>query len=312
MCRAPDEVRLRRRCRPSGPAGRHRGSFQAGFAIAASCLYRQAGAQTNSVYCEWHLDYFLRERINYTENPWSFQIDSKCTALSLMTVLWGSIDDAGAAALAEALKRSAGRLEELSLGYNTIGDAGAQALAAALQHLPQLRALHLGWNSIGNAGATAIAGALKYVPKLRELNFFWNSIGPSGAAALAMALQHLPHLSVLSLGWNNVGDTGAQALAAALAADKAPLLAELRIDWSNIGDVGAEALAAALGRQKKLNILRAKWNNYGDVGATSLARSVLKLEHARNDGSGKDPKLSQRFYCAQEFLGSACVTSLIQ
>ena len=107
-------------------------------AIACSLVVRIARA----THCEWHLDGYLRSKVNVTYSPWSFSIDESCTTLSCMTAVWGAIDDAGAAALAQTLKRSP-QLEGLALGYNHIGDAGVASLAEALAHLPRLRTLHL-------------------------------------------------------------------------------------------------------------------------------------------------------------------------
>mmetsp|Transcript_30302 Transcript_30302/g.85474 ORF Transcript_30302/g.85474 Transcript_30302/m.85474 type:complete len:549 (-) Transcript_30302:90-1736(-) len=242
--------------------------------LLLAAIYR--GSQGS--YCEWHLDYFYRRKINYTDEPWSFSIDPGCTSLSCMTMLWGSIDDRGAAALAAALAK-APQLEELTLGYNNIGDSGAAAIAAALKHLPRLRLLFFGWNGIGNAGASALAAALEHAPRLEELNLFWNFLGEAGTAALAAALAHTPRLAKLNLAWNNMGDAGAVALAEAL--KKTPGVTELSVAWSGVGNLGATALASALVHLPKLKELRMRGNDFGDVGATALAEAVLSLEASR-------------------------------
>ena len=63
-----------------------------------------------------------------------------------------SIGDAGAQALAEALKTN-GTLMELNLHNISIGDAGARALAEALKTNNALTTLWLHNNSIGVVGA---------------------------------------------------------------------------------------------------------------------------------------------------------------
>eukprot|EP00928_Gymnodinium_smaydae_P043690 TRINITY_DN29227_c0_g2_i1.p1 TRINITY_DN29227_c0_g2~~TRINITY_DN29227_c0_g2_i1.p1 ORF type:complete len:555 (-),score=85.54 TRINITY_DN29227_c0_g2_i1:21-1685(-) len=251
-------------------------------AIVATCIAACSPLPCISrVHCEWHFDYF-RGKVNVSNDPWRFDIHSSCTAVSLMTLVWGSIDDAGAAALAESLQRSP-QLEELSIGYNHIGEHGARALAQALRHVPKLRVLSLPWNNIGDVGAEALAASLENVPLLTDLNLFWNAIGSKGIAALAQALQRVPRLKFFGLSWNDIGDVGAAALGAALSTDGAPQLEDLRADWANVGDQGAEALAGGLQSQEKLSALRVKWNAFGDVGATAIARSVVHVEAARGD-----------------------------
>ena len=45
------------------------------------------------------------------------------------------------------------------LSWNSIGDAGARAVAEALRHVPQLTGLDLYNNSIGDAGKAAVRAA---------------------------------------------------------------------------------------------------------------------------------------------------------
>eukprot|EP00927_Polykrikos_kofoidii_P054600 TRINITY_DN49000_c0_g1_i1.p1 TRINITY_DN49000_c0_g1~~TRINITY_DN49000_c0_g1_i1.p1 ORF type:complete len:610 (+),score=113.59 TRINITY_DN49000_c0_g1_i1:140-1831(+) len=248
----------------------------AALQVVVWCVAPSAG-----MYCEWHLDYFSK-RVNYTSDPWRFNISPGCIELSCMTLLWGSLDNAGAIALASALEH-APQLEELTVGFNIISSEGIKALSLALRHVPRLRILHLGWNGVGDDGAHALAAGLAHVPDLTDLNLFWNGLGSSGVAAIAGALSSIPRLSVLSLSWNDVGNAGAIALAHALAKKDAPLLTELRLDWSNIGDAGAEALATSLRRQDRLATLRIKWNKFSDYGAMALAKAVVAVEASRID-----------------------------
>merc|ERR1719272_1592942 len=115
-----------------------------------------------TTYCEWHLERF-RGRINYTDDPWSFQVDPSCTSLSFSTFLVGGLDDTAASALAAALE-SLPRLSELQLGWNIIGDVGAASLAASLKHCPKLSRLSLQWNGIGDEGMVVLAESLQSMP----------------------------------------------------------------------------------------------------------------------------------------------------
>jgi len=231
-----------------------------------------------ATYCEWHVDRFVRHRLNYTDDPWHFDIETTCTSVSLMTLLWGAIDDVGATALADALITSP-QLEELTVGYNNIGDAGAISIANALKHVPKLRTLFLGWNNIGNAGAQALASNLRFLPELQELNLWWNNIGDAGVRALASALGTAPQFTRLSLAWNPVGDGGASAIAAALQTNQQ--LATISLAWSGITSRGAKVLAAAIPQATQLQELRLTWNDIGDASAMELAQAMIRLETSR-------------------------------
>ena len=98
------------------------------------------------------------------------------------------IGDAGAAALAEALKVNKS-LTTLDFSQNSIGDAGAAAIAEALNMNKSLTTLYISRNSIGDAGAAAIAEALKVNKSLTTLNVSYNRIGDAGKAALAASAR---------------------------------------------------------------------------------------------------------------------------
>ena len=98
-----------------------------------------------------------------------------------------------------------------------IGDAGATALAEALKSNSTLKALRLDSNDIGYEGAMAMAmamaEALKTNSTLKEIRLDFNNIGDEGAAALAETLKRNSTLHRLCLTNNNIGDEGAIALA---------------------------------------------------------------------------------------------------
>ena len=151
------------------------------------------------------------------EDPWLFDL-AGCTALS---IVWKSLGDKGATALAVALQRNSA-ITRLRLGFNKIGDAGAAALAEALRSNGAFTALDLEGNSIGDAGATALGEALTN-GALATLALGSNSIGEAGARALAqgLLLKGNRTLAALDLRWNEIGDEGAKALGEALRSNRA-------------------------------------------------------------------------------------------
>eukprot|EP00286_Rhodomonas_abbreviata_P027958 CAMPEP_0181306148 /NCGR_PEP_ID=MMETSP1101-20121128/10133_1 /TAXON_ID=46948 /ORGANISM="Rhodomonas abbreviata, Strain Caron Lab Isolate" /LENGTH=136 /DNA_ID=CAMNT_0023412161 /DNA_START=264 /DNA_END=671 /DNA_ORIENTATION=+ len=105
------------------------------------------------------------------------------------------LGDEGVIAVCAALRKiNAVGLNALWLNGNKISDAGAKALAEALKHCPNLTDLRLYGNKISDAGAKALAEALKHCPNLTTLHLQRNNISDAGAKALAEALKHCPNL----------------------------------------------------------------------------------------------------------------------
>ncbi|XP_004346424.2 hypothetical protein CAOG_05751 [Capsaspora owczarzaki ATCC 30864] len=182
------------------------------------------------------------------------------------------IDDAGAEAVAEALKVST--LLILELETNQIGEGGARAIAEALKVNTPLTTLMLHQNQIGYAGALAIAEALEVNDTLIYLGLNANQIGAAGAQAIAEALKVNRGLIQLFLHENQIGDAGAQAIAEALKVNKT--LWRLNLDKNRIGDAGAQAIAETLKVNKMLIELSLRWNCIGNRGSQALdeARKV--------------------------------------
>ena len=161
-----------------------------------------------------------------------------------------SLGDAGARALADALKSGAvPQLRMLDVRSSSVGVAGARTLADALMSgaVPQLQTLDVGHSSLGEAGARALADALKSraVPQLQTLDACHSNIGEAGVRALADALasRAVPRLQSLYVSNNSIGDAGARALADALASRAVPQLQTLSVGDNRIGEAGARALA---------------------------------------------------------------------
>jgi Leucine Rich repeat len=110
-------------------------------------------------------------------------------------------------------------LTKLSFYNNSIGDAGASALAEALKVNKTLTELVVYRNIIGDAGASALAEALKVNKTLTELNVYGNSIGAAGASALVEALKVNNTLTELDVSGNSISKPGKTALRASARPD---------------------------------------------------------------------------------------------
>lgn len=119
------------------------------------------------------------------------------------------IDDAGAKALAEALKNK--NVGLLSLDGNEIGDEGARALAATLS-ANKTTYLFLKNNKIGPSGAEALTKA--WATRSYTIDLSGNQLGDEGAKRVALALQATPgKVQTLYLKNNGIGLEGDLALA---------------------------------------------------------------------------------------------------
>ncbi|KAK3285170.1 hypothetical protein CYMTET_7208 [Cymbomonas tetramitiformis] len=91
------------------------------------------------------------------------------------------------------VQRLSSKAESVSFDVqgNRVGDAGAEALAAALRDANcKLHTLNIAGNRISVAGAEALAAALRDANcKLHTLNIARNRISVAGAEALAAALR---------------------------------------------------------------------------------------------------------------------------
>ena len=126
------------------------------------------------------------------------------------------LDDHVRVFLREVSSNKLKHIQTLMLLYNSIGDDGAAALAEGLESCNSLHTLELSHNSIGDVGAAALAEGLKSCNNLQILNLKSNSIGDDGAAALAEGLKSCNSLDTLYLSDNSISDVGAAALAEGL------------------------------------------------------------------------------------------------
>ena len=89
--------------------------------------------------------------------------------LQVLKIYWSNVGDAGAVALANALKRGC-PLIELGLEHENISPDGAIALADALTQNERLQVLNISQNRIGQKGTLAIVNALKINSTLTKLD----------------------------------------------------------------------------------------------------------------------------------------------
>ena len=143
-------------------------------------------------------------------------------------------------------------LQTVTLESNNIGDAGATALAEALKVNTTLQTVNLQFNKIGDAGATALAEALKVNTALQTVNLEDNEIGDAGAVELAEALKVNTTVQTVHLGSNKIGDAGATALAEALKVNTT--LQTVNLEDNRIGDAGAAAIFDALNKNTTCSV----------------------------------------------------------
>ena len=153
----------------------------------------------------------------------------------------------------EAKKGSTQRrsLRSLYLGSNgAIGDAGAAALAAALRTAPQstepvLEVLDLSACDISDAGCEALAMAIRDNPGcVQKLDISNNRITDDGAVSLALAASGTGVLASIDLSNNKeITDRGAAALATAI---ERGAIKSLALRSCSIKADGAEAMGTAI------------------------------------------------------------------
>jgi hypothetical protein len=129
------------------------------------------------------------------------------TSVQKLCIYFGSIGDAGAAALAAALHTGNCTLRTLSLFSNHVGDAGAAALAAMCASNKSIWSLNLEHNRVGDAGAIALASVIDQGCGLERLNLSSNApLTMVGASALRRAHSQSHAMRVLLVD----ADSGAQ------------------------------------------------------------------------------------------------------
>ena len=152
------------------------------------------------------------------------------------------------------------KTSSINISSHNISDAGAFALAEALKVNTLFTALIMNNNNISDAGTSAIAEALKVNTPLTTLIIINNNIGNSAISAIAEALKVNKTLTTLIMNNNNIGNDGAQALAQALGTDGNKTLKTLDISINKINNMGIEAIIEMLKTNTSLTSLNISSN----------------------------------------------------
>lgn len=253
------------------------------------------------------------DRFGESRDPGAGLRGFRAHALRELSLRHNGCGDAGAAAVAAAMRKSA----ELSAGRRTNDDARADRArfddvsnasrtdsTGPVAH--SLDALRLGFNGIGPTGASALADAVVAVRDaaarvvfeneeqktksvvLGELDLACNAVGPEGARALGGALDD--GVARLDLGNNAILCAGAKELARALVTNATTT--DVCLAGNDIKAEGAWWIAAFFAKTKRVSRLAALdlgSNAVGDAGACDLAEelgecgSLRHLDLRRND-----------------------------
>ncbi|XP_065030631.1 RAN GTPase-activating protein 2-like [Musa acuminata AAA Group] len=120
-----------------------------------------------------------------------------------------NLEDAGAIAIANALKQSVPFLEVLDIAGNEITTKAAPALAECIAVKKSLRTLILSENELKDQGAVLIGRALEEGhTQLKELDVSINMLRRVGARCLAQAVSNKPDFKLLNINGNAISDEG--------------------------------------------------------------------------------------------------------
>jgi hypothetical protein len=231
----------------------------------------------------------------------------------------GRPTEAAVLRLAAALQQG-GALQQLDVFSAELFDAGAEALAAALRaHTCTLRSLHVNAPDLSDAGSAALAAALAANTSLRSLRLRGaESLSRATGNAVAAALRANATLTTLEL--EGVFDDATMvALGAAIRDNGALMALSVTNASAALGVAGAEALAAALrpGARCRLVTLslsvchharRAALAALCDAAVAAGGAPALEcLSVAATVGNGDDdPAAAQQLPAGARWLDSLC------
>ena len=269
-----------------------------GAAAAAEILLSQARAATSSGRSgEWSGSSPFSS--SYSPSSSSSSSSFKAHALEELNLRHNGCGDAGAVAIANALRESAA--ESLRRAKASSGVAPASLLDDARYEPHALRALRLGFNGVTEIGARALADAVIAVREaardalgaeaardacvVRELDLACNAVGAAGARAVGAALDS--GVEDIDLGNNALGDEGAKFVAKALKENATTR--KVHLAGNDIGAEGAWWIADAMCVNADVRWLDLGSNRVGDRGAEDIAEElktnagVRFLDLRRND-----------------------------
>ncbi|KZV33594.1 Ran GTPase-activating protein 2 [Dorcoceras hygrometricum] len=120
-----------------------------------------------------------------------------------------NLEDAGAIAIAGALKETAPSLEVLEMAGNDITAEAAPALASCIAKKTALVKLNLSENDLKDDGVLLISKALGVEhDQLKEVDMSQNSLRRAAARTLAQALVNKPAFKLLNINGNFISDEG--------------------------------------------------------------------------------------------------------
>jgi hypothetical protein len=200
----------------------------------------------------------------------------KLPALTKVHLQECALGDAGAGAIANALRQRAWPVEVLNLGACELGDDGAVAIAVTFRHgVPSLRELNLGGNEIGDVGSVALAGALFGTDELHVDEEPAGASAPSDTPAATTAEGAQP-AGVAGGGEGGEGD----------AAVPAPRLEALRLNGNRIGYDGLLHVHTALQGKQALSrcpvlaVFDVRGQRGSLMGAVGSGRSAAAVKKA--------------------------------
>lgn len=120
-----------------------------------------------------------------------------------------NLEDEGAIAIANVLKKSAPSLEVLEMAGNEITSDAAPILAACISEKKSLIKLNLSENYLKDDGVIQISKALgEEHQQLKEVDMSQNSLRWVAARAIAQAVVHLPRFKCLNVNANFISEEG--------------------------------------------------------------------------------------------------------
>lgn len=260
-----------------------------GAAAAAEILLSQARAASSSG----------RSGLSSFSSSYSSSSSFKAHALEVLNLRHNGCGDAGAVAIANALRESAA--ESLRRAKASSAAAPASLLDDARYEPHALKSLRLGFNGVTEIGARALADAVIAVREaardalgaeaardacvVRELDLACNAVGAAGARAVGAALDS--GVEDIDLGNNAIGDEGAKFVAKALKENATTR--KVHLAGNDIGAEGAWWIADAMCVNADVRWLDLGSNRVGDRGAEDIAEElktnagVRFLDLRRND-----------------------------
>lgn len=225
-------------------------------------------------------------------------------------VLTGNeIDDAGASAIAAAIKENAAVTPTIKLAFNLIGPDGACDLIEAVVGR-SVHVLDLAHNRIGESGAWALAALLKSGGDVEQVNISGNSITDTGNAYVMEALETNKSVRYMNVAANGITQAGTGGLASMLGRNST--IEHLDVSNNMLGDVGITMLSTALRVNTGIKRLNVGRNNFGPAGARAAADALAGNSTIRRlDISGNDV-CDEGVFCLAESLTASGSSSEIK